>query len=149
MFTANILLTNGTFYKTLRISSDNHTSMIHFTPDNIRIQNSDSNYFHAKQMNSQSPLVLKKESEIITNAIILSFVHSRYGRLEIQIRTFLNPQTKYGFSFTCSRISNLSGLLIREYDLKSMRLKNIKNETPLRGVRKTNKKLTKQITQSI
>lgn len=145
------LQTNGTFYKTLRIVSNNNVCIVHFTPDNIKIENKNTDYFKTKRETPDSPYILKKESEIITDTITISFYNIFHGLLEIQVRTFLNPQTKYGFTLMCQNksISNLSGLLVREYKLKSMSLNNINNEKPLSGRIQINKKITKQITQSI
>ena len=57
--------------------------------------------------------------------IRIKFNHSLYGESIVYLNYFSNPQIKYGISFYTQKLNNMSGLLIREYDIKHMTLKHL------------------------
>lgn len=136
------LQADGVFYEKVYISSENNSCMIEFDYDTIKIKNSDPLYFTICKNKSGSIKTIEKD--VVKSEYIIKFNHSVHGILQLHIRTFLNPQIKYGFSLQCEDITKLSGLLVREYALKSMRVKNIKNGKHLNGTRKRNRVYTKQ-----
>lgn len=65
--------------------------------------------------------------------VIINFSHESYGPMCLEFNYFSNPQIKYGVSFMAHDIENLSGLLIKEYDIQSMTIDNINDAQMLEG----------------
>ena len=55
----------------------------------------------------------------------VQFKHSKYGKIVVDLNHYSNPQTRYGLGLNISKYSDLSGLLVREYKVKTMKLKTL------------------------
>lgn len=141
------LQTCGVFYNEVYISSEDNVCTIQFNYDTIEINNENRDYYRIFENKSNEIKTIEKD--LIKSEHIIQFDHKIYGTINLSIRTFLNPQIKYGFSFKCEDINDLTGLMVREYALKSMRIKNIKSRKLLNGTRKLNRKYTRQATYKL
>ena len=59
--------------------------------------------------------------------INIEFYHSKYGKISVDLNHFSNPQTRYGLGLNIKKCFDLSGLLVREYKVKTMRLNKLRD----------------------
>ena len=69
------------------------------------------------------------------------FTHSQYGKLEVHASFSSNPWVKHGIAAKLSRaaVPDLTGLFIREYQCKSMRVNKLTSQRKKTGIVKKNR----------
>ena len=127
------LISNGVFYDKLYVYSDTHSLLIDFnTLNNHTVFNNAYFKLIALPVNNNyyvEPLI--KQYKIL-------FDHSIYGKIELLILYFMNPQTKHGFKLNMNYDDSLNGLLIREYKCDSMVIKAINSTQYVNGIQGRN-----------
>ena len=123
------LVDDGCFYHKVSIFCDNMMFSYDFDNKKVNFANkTSSKYFKIrtkKSSNLNSPNQYEKCESVAS--VIVSFVHETYGPLTLQLNYFSNPQIKYGLTFSTYNIEDLSGLLIREYEIPSMIIDSLDN----------------------
>ena len=121
------LVHDGSFYKEIFLYANDNMCKFDFDTKRIQfITMKSKNYFtistqtyvRAKGLNQYEQCEKIKQ-------IRIKFNHSIYGESIVYLNYFSNPQIKYGISFYAEKLNNMSGLLIREYDIKHMTLKHL------------------------
>ena len=102
------LISDGCYYEKLFIKSDGHTLKYNF--DTKKIECSSNLYFRA-------------------NNNIISFINKKHGLIKLKIPQNNNIMMKNGFSLNIKGNNFISGLLVREYSIDSMKVDNIKDES--------------------
>ena len=70
-------------------------------------------------------------------------MHSKHGAIVLRLNHFSNPQINCGLGAQVAKTEGLSGMLVREYKAKSMRVNKLSNMKTVRGVVGTNQVLSK------
>lgn len=141
------LLIDGVFYDKVFIYSETMSLQYDFNETELTLLCENKNqYFkvHRKENNSGKIYNNKYESDGGISQLVISFRHSKYGNIEVELNYFSNPQIKYGIGIKSRAIKELEGLLVREYicssaeceKLNDIRLKKLK-----RGKNKINSEL--------
>ena len=63
----------------------------------------------------------------------VQFHHSKYGKIIVDLNNYSNPQTRYGLGLSIKKHVDLSGLLVREYKVKSMKMNEIHDKRDKNG----------------
>ena len=130
------LLKHGCFYDKLYIKSDDHHLCFDFKTGNLKT--SVDNYF-TLQLHQVSPYDTP-DKDTHTMIHTLSFHHSTYGDIVLYLKFYDNPQMKYGLDVNIHPYKTLSGLLVKECFVSSMKLDSIFSDnkvTPIIGKNKT------------
>lgn len=136
------IVTSGCFYKSIYISSDNEELFIDLDNQSF-LYNETSNYFKIKEIVCDRCSYGSYKHNKLTNSFFISFVHSIYGKFDMYVEYFVNPQIKNGFRLHFKYKYTLKGLLIREYNINHYTLRHIKHLRVNKAIRKTNPVYTK------
>lgn len=110
------LITDGCFYKTIHISSENNSINVNLETKKLSIKSTNS-YFSFKKMNIQNCNYGTYAENQIKESYKLSFNHSVYGRISIYIMFYVNPQINNGLCTRFDYDKSMHGLLINEYNI--------------------------------
>lgn len=110
------LITDGCFYKTIHISSENNTINVNLETKKLIVRSVDS-YFSFKKMNIQNLNYGTYSENQIKESYKISFYHSVYGRISIYIMFYVNPQINNGLCTRFDYDKSMHGLLINEYNI--------------------------------
>ena len=108
------LITDGCFYKTVHISSENNTINVDLETKKLTVKSTKS-YFSFKKMNIQNYNHGTYAENQIKESYKLSFNHSIYGKISIYIMFYVNPQINNGLCTRFDYDKSMHGLLINEY----------------------------------
>jgi hypothetical protein len=125
------LQTEGVFYKEIYMNIENNKLYYNFDTKNIKIIGN-KEYFSYNVGIKKGNKENKNERCEYIKVLNISFNHSYYGLIVLELNYFSNPQLKYGIKIQLKEIDNLnelSGLLIREYNCKYLELNNIQNKS--------------------
>lgn len=130
------LVDDGCFYHKVSIFCDNMMFYYDFDNKKVKFANKASSKYFKIRTNISSNLNSSNQYEKCESvaSVIVSFVHETYGPLTMRLNYFSNPQIKYGLIFSTYNIEDLSGLLIREYDIPSMTIDNLDNTCEKIGI---------------
>lgn len=134
------LLKHGCFYDKLYIKSDDHHHLC-FDFKTGSLKTSDDNYFTLK-LHQVSPYDTP-DKDTHTMIHTLSFHHSTYGHIALYLKFYDNPQMKYGIDVNIHPYASLSGLLVKECFVSSMKLESIFNDTKVTPIIGKNKTISK------
>lgn len=138
------LVTKGVYYDKVFIKADNE--ILEYSFRNNELNKSSNNYFKINyNVIRQSYSKGNYENDKEIKQIKISFNHSIYGEIEFTLKHFSNPQIKYGIGIEMKEMedaSELSGLLIREYECNSMKIKKLKCTNEINGIQQRNKSKT-------
>lgn len=66
--------------------------------------------------------------------LYITFTSEHYGEINLRLQHYSNPQVKYGIVCNCHcGLSDLKGLLIREYKVKTMECRKLRKTKPMIG----------------
>jgi len=140
------LINKGVFYDKIYINSDGNQILFSFTDNKIAVfdNNPDKKYFKLERKCYNKLYGNKYETDTNIIQYKLIFNNNRYGNLSFDLNYFQNPQIKYGIGMNYDKNNReLSGLLLREYKIKSMEIKKLNSLKPCKGVKGQNKKYSK------
>ena len=132
----NKLVDDGCFYHKVSIYCDYLSFTYDFDQKKVTFGNkASSKYFNIKTNKSCNMKAYNKYEQCESVAsVYVSFTHETYGPMCLQMNYFSNPQIKYGLTCMTHDVANLSGLLIREYEIPSMTLDNLENTCEQEGI---------------
>lgn len=110
-FLSNNYDKNGCYYENIYIKSENNIFMLNF---------------ESKETN-------KYNDYFKFNKNILSFKHSKYGTIKLSILNIKNILMKHSFKLKIKYEKSLSGLLVNEYLVESMKVSNLYNDKIKKG----------------
>lgn len=117
------IVTSGVFYDKIFINSDGNKCWYDFNKKQMEMTKKSKEYFKVSTEKIERGCMLYgneyEKSESVMQ-LTISFNHSKYGLMRIELNYFSNPQIKYGIGMSCKKTKELSGLLIREYINESM-----------------------------
>ena len=130
------LVDDGCFYHKVSIYCDNVSFSYDFDHKKVIFGNQASaKYFNIKTHKSCNMKAYNKYEQCESVAsVYVSFTHDTYGPMCLQLSYFSNPQIKHGLTFMTHDVADLSGLLIREYEIPSMTLYNLENICEQEGI---------------
>lgn len=139
-FSIDQILTNGVFYDNIYLCSDSHELSYNFNTQKLTMSKHSSSYFSFVQKQKKQTSLYNNQYEKCEHItqFVVSFKHSKYGKIKLDLNYFSNPQIKYGIGFSSPSSKSLSGLLVREYLLESMTLESLKDTSEVKGVEGTN-----------
>lgn len=140
-FSVDQILTNGVFYDSIYLCSDSHELSYNFNTQKLTMSKKSSSYFSFEQKKKKQISLYNNQYEKCdyVTQFIVSFKHSKYGQVKLDLNYFSNPQIKYGIGFSSRSTKSLCGLLVREYILESMTLESIKDVSKIKGIEGTNR----------
>lgn len=115
------LITDGCFYKTIHIVSENNTINVNLETKKLSIKSTDG-YFSFKKMNIQNYNHGTYSDNQIKESYKLSFYHSVYGKISIYILFYVNPQINNGLCTRFDYDKSMHGLLINECNINDYTL---------------------------
>jgi hypothetical protein len=122
------VIVNGVFYEKIFIESEGNSLTFNFKDKTVYVNSKKTLKYFDFKTNIQKNSELYKDkyqcSETITQCSLF-FHHTYYGSIRLDLNYFSNPQIKYGIGLTIERNKNLSGLLTKELNITSMKVKNI------------------------
>ena len=125
----NKIVKEGSFYHKLFIQSEFNSFIFDFDTKQFTFPNKQSyDYFQITDNSNVSGKYFNiyEQCEYMKQ-IIINFNHKKYSDITIHLNYFSNPQIKYGLSLQLERVSNITGLLIQEYNISKMVLKRLKD----------------------
>lgn len=139
-FSIDQILTSGVFYDSIYLCSDSHELSYNFNTKKLSMTKNSSSYFSFEQKQMKQTSLYNNQYEKCEHItqFVVSFKHSKYGKINLDLNYFSNPQIKYGIGFSSPSSKSLSGLLVREYLLESMTLESLKDTSEVKGVEGTN-----------
>jgi len=121
------LVTSGVFYNKVYIKADGNSCIYDFDTNNFNILQHTGNYFFIEFSTPDKNEFSKEAQNGDCQRASLTFNHSVYGLVYLNLDHFDNPQLQCGVGVTINDTTNLSGLLVREYKCKSMECRKLKN----------------------
>ena len=140
-FSIDQILTNGVFYDSIYLCSDSHELSYNFNTQKLTMSKKSSSYFSFEQKKKKQTSLYNNQYEKCEHItqFVVSFKHSKYGQVKLDLNYFSNPQIKYGIGFSSRSTKSLCGLLVREYILESMTLESIKDVSKIKGIEGKNR----------
>jgi hypothetical protein len=129
------LLTKGVFYEKVYINSEGEELVYDF---DTKKGSYSSGYFKITQETSKNKKVVDYESSLMVTQVYITFKNAQYGSMRLTLNNFSNPQIKYGIGLDIVYPQDLTGLLIREYESKSLECNSLKSVENLSGVLSVN-----------
>lgn len=143
----NHVLVDGVFYDKVYLKSEEYGFMYEFDEHRVKFDNKESeNYFrfNMKKEPNKNGMNKYEACEVIVK-LTVTFKHTLHGTCVLELNYFSNPQIKYGISIQLPIESQttFSGLFIREYEEKSMRVNHIYDTRPVKNLLRKNKHYSK------
>ena len=134
----NSLVMNGVFYDSVYLCADGHSMSFNFNTQRLELSKEACSYFSFGQKHVSETKLYNNAYETCENItqFQVSFKHSAYGKVTIDLNYFSNPQIKYGIGFSAKKtnLRNFSGLLIREYKCDSMAVTDLRDIDEKKGI---------------
>jgi hypothetical protein len=146
------LKVDGVFFGKLFIASEGRTLVLDYDTHSCNMSDEQYFAFTPETQNGVCTPYGDKYQKTLGGVYIakIGFTHLRYGKLEIHATFSSNPWLKHGLAgkFTASAVEeSLTGLFIREYQCKSMRVNRLTSQRKKTGILKKNR--AKMILQQI
>ena len=146
--TKDKLVNDGVFYHKLFISSEGCGFIYDFDNKKVYLNNRASKKYFNFTTHNVSGGVYENKYEKSDNVAqcCVSFQHTLYGSMTIDLNYFSNPQIKYGIGMKLpNNTQDLTGLLIREYITSSMKVSCLCDESEKEGIVGENDKITSMV----
>ena len=137
------LISNGVFYDKVFLVADGNKFFYDFTNKKGNLTNSKYFSIQQEQLTNKADHNNKYEYAGEIQQIRVSFMHSKHGAIVLRFNHFSNPQINCGLGAQVAKTEGLSGMLVREYKAKSMRVSKLSNMKTVRGIVGTNQVLSK------
>ena len=124
------IVKHGCFYDTCKIMCGKYELQYDFDSKRVTLGNQSSRrFFNIKTLTSSGATSYNKYERCeAIGKVCISFQHDTYGLMCLELNHFSNPQIKYGLSFISSYTNIMSGLFVQEYDISSMKVKDMNSK---------------------
>jgi surface protein len=128
------MIVDGCFYDKIYIKMEGNEMTFNYDKGELRLLKRDEIEISENVKKERLGYNRKDDYSEEIKQIVLKMNHLKYGKIILELNYFSNPQMKYGLGITMKKNNELSGLLVREYLTKSMRLDKLKDTRKMKGV---------------
>ena len=119
------LYLHGCFYSKLYIKSENKYLMIDIDNEQVQVCTQSSGYFQMHKLGDVHHSFGSYKDNQIKSGMVCEFEHKQYGKIELYIFYYENPQINNGFHVNMKYDQAMHGLLIREHIIQNYILQQL------------------------
>lgn len=122
---AQELYLHGCFYSKIYIKSENQHLMIDIENKQVHVGTQSVEYFKIHKLDEIHHSFGSYKNNPIESATMCEFEHEKYGKIELYIFYYENPQINNGFHLNMKYEDTMHGLLIREHNIQNYILSHL------------------------
>lgn len=122
---AKELYLHGCFYSKLYIKSESKYLIIDIEKEQVYLDKQSDGYFQIHNLNDVHHSFGSYKDNQIKSGILCEFQHKQYGKIELYIFYYENPQINNGFHVNMKYDLKMRGLLIREHTIQNYILQEL------------------------
>jgi len=119
------LYLHGCFYSKLYIKSENKYLMIDIDNEQVHVCTQSTGYFQMHKLGDVHHSFGSYKDNQIKSGMVCEFEHKQYGKIELYIFYYENPQINNGFHVNMKYDQAMHGLLIREHIIQNYILQQL------------------------
>lgn len=119
------LYLHGCFYSKLYVKSENKYLMIDIDNEQVHVCTQSTGYFQMHKLGDVHHSFGSYKDNKIKSGMVCEFEHKQYGKIELYIFYYENPQINNGFHVNMKYDQSMHGLLMREHIIQNYILQQL------------------------